>query len=182
MEEQKTESCETAASFPSAQTTFIGSLSTWLLLEAFMLGKTAPFKKWKHYKTYRNAFLAFSVIVGLSRYYLNYQTIDEVISGFLIGTMIAMAYFFFLFISVFSGDREAYRKSLVAKVWKKLNLSDNYTNFKQQEQRLAMQQLKELEKKAEMITKLKSELKSQRDELTRRVNILQSQRCQNNFQ
>jgi len=43
-----------------------------------MLGKTAPFKKWKHYKTYRNAFLAFSVIVGLSRYYLNYQTIDEV--------------------------------------------------------------------------------------------------------
>ncbi len=107
---------------------------------------------------------------------------SKVISGILIGTMIALAYFFFLYISVFSADREAHQKSVIAKVWKKLNLSDNYTNFKQQEQKLAMQQLKELEKKAEMITKLKSELKTQRDELTKRVNILQSQRGQNNFQ
>ena len=89
------------------------------------------------------------------------------------GGISAMGYFMFLLITTVYQSYEGYRKSMFGRLWKQLNLKDNFTEFQQEEDRRARVQLKELQKKSVMMTDLKNKLKAQRDELKRRVSYLQ---------
>jgi membrane-associated phospholipid phosphatase len=115
--------CSTSFGLPSNHSSFGAALSTWLLLEWFVLDRNAPFKSWRYYKLLRNSFLVFAPFIAVSRHHLNYHTPGQIVAGSMIGFISASSVFALMYYTVIV--RYDYTKSPLYKIWTFLKFQDN---------------------------------------------------------
>jgi len=119
--------CSPSFGFPSGHSAFASSMLTWFLLEHFFLHEKSPFKGWRFYTWTRNAFIVFSPLIPISRYYLNYHTIPQICTGLALGVVISAGMFFFVYKRIVQVEYHIYASSYVVRVWKVLRITDNFS-------------------------------------------------------
>jgi membrane-associated phospholipid phosphatase len=125
--------CSSSFGFPSSHSGFTASMTTWLILEAVVFHEKVPFKTSKFYAMMRNGWIAFAPIIPVSRYFLNYHSIEQIVSGFIVGFLCTIIYFGIAMGSFLRNDYGKYYVSIVVKRWKKYNFEDNLVNYQIQE-------------------------------------------------
>jgi len=88
--------CSKSFGFPSGHASFASFFLTWLIFETLYISEHATFKKSKHYLPLRNIGLICCPLVPISRWFLNYHTVEQIICGSLIGFSVASACFYYL--------------------------------------------------------------------------------------
>jgi membrane-associated phospholipid phosphatase len=88
--------CSKSFGFPSGHASFASFFLTWLVFETLYISKHATFKKSKHYLPLRNLGLICCPLVPISRWFLNYHTVEQILCGSLIGFSVASACFYYL--------------------------------------------------------------------------------------
>jgi len=113
--------CATSYGLPSGHSAFAACLATWLLLEFIMFHDKVPFKKTKVYLFLRNISILIIPLIPISRYYLNYHTIEQICFGILSGCVFPTV-LFFIKISIIHRDDGKFYSNTVVKALKKLKL------------------------------------------------------------
>jgi len=118
--------CSSSYGYPSSHSGFTSSLAIWLILEAKLIHNKAHFKLAKNYPHMRNAFVCFAPLVPISRYFLNYHSIEQILVGLIAGTMITVPYFFFIH-NLFTqkGNKSVYG-NMIIKTCQRYSFQDNF--------------------------------------------------------
>jgi len=120
--------CSSSYGYPSGHSGFAASLSTWLILEAFLLHEKVPFKSSKLYIVLRNSFVSLAPFIPVSRYFLNYHSVEQICCGILAGFLSSMIYFWVVMTSVVNIQEGKYNGS-VAKIWEKYRFQDDIISY-----------------------------------------------------
>lgn len=115
--------CSIGFGLPSNHSSMVAAISTWLLLEWFLLEKNAPFRSWRFHKLLRNLALLFAPFVAISRHHLNYHTPGQILAGMMVGFCSASSVFAVLYYIIAS--KADYSNTIFAKIWTKLGFTDN---------------------------------------------------------
>jgi len=143
--------CSTSFGYPSGHSGFTASLATWLILEAIMFHDQVPFKSWKFYSMFRNSLIVFAPFIPISRYFLNYHSIEQICYGLMTGFLCTVVYFGIVMSTLMHQGNGRLYKSVVFKVSKKYRFQDNFVNYKTIEERIeekiseCVQRVKEIE-------------------------------------
>jgi len=118
--------CSTTYGYPSSHSGFTASLTVWLILEARLIHEKAHFKSGWAYTHMRNTFFCLAPLVPISRYFLNYHSIEQIIVGLIVGTMVTVPYFFMMNrILSQKGNRGVYG-NMIVKTWQRFSFQDNF--------------------------------------------------------
>jgi len=119
--------CSTTYGYPSSHSGFTASLALWLILEAFIIHEKAHFKSSRAYTHMRNAFVLLAPLIPVSRYHLNYHSIEQICCGLLVG-LVCTATYFAMVNSVLShkGKNALYGKMIV-RTWQRYSFEDNFS-------------------------------------------------------
>jgi len=145
--------CSTSFGYPSGHSGFTASLATWLLLEAIMFHEQVPFKSGKFYSMFRNTLIVFAPAIPVSRYFLNYHSIEQICYGLMTGFLCTLVYFGIVMSTLMHQGNGKLYKSVVFKVTKKYRFQDNFVKYKEIEKKLeeeiseCAKQVKEIEDK-----------------------------------
>jgi len=128
--------CSTTFGYPSSHSGFAASLTTWLVLEMFLLHKKMHFKSCKFYSLLRNSFIVFAPLIPISRYFLNYHSLEQIMCGLLAGFTCTMLFFWIVKKTLLHGNSHRYNSSLVVKTWNKYSFHDNFGTYHASEKAL----------------------------------------------
>jgi len=150
--------CSSSYGFPSNHSGFAAALLTWLLLEIFFLHKTSPFKGCKHYPYTRNLLFVFIPLVPFSRYFLNYHSIPQILTGFAAGIVISAVIFYFVYKKVVQVEYHQYLTCYVVRFWKIAKFKDNFTLYEIRERKISaaaqdMEEGKAIELSVDVVSK-----------------------------
>lgn len=139
--------CSTSFGYPSGHSGFAAALATWLLLEAVMFHDQVPFKSGKFYSKFRNSLWFFAPFIPVSRYFLNYHSIEQICYGMMTGFICTLVYFGIVMSTLMHQGNGKLYKSVVFKVSKKYKFQDNFVNYKAIEEEISecVKQVKEIE-------------------------------------
>ena len=142
-----------------------GALTMWLLLETFGLPKQALFKADPVAAKIKVAYLLFAPFIISSRAYLNYNTAEQVILGYLFGSLNGTVVFVFVRNSTLIVDQlRAGLNPLWAKIGLKNNLSSAALERATLQDKINIALLKH---KYEPIKQAKEELRQSYENLTK---------------
>lgn len=91
-----------------------------------MLHDQAPFKREKFYGILRNSMILFAPFIAMSRYFLNYNSDEQIYTGLIVGFVCAFVWFRVV-MRALKKNGELY-KAEVLKMSKKFQLQDNFVN------------------------------------------------------
>jgi len=118
--------CSTSYGYPSSHSGFTASLALWLILEARLVHAKAHFKSCWTYTHMRNGFVLFAPLIPVSRYFLNYHSLEQICCGLIVGSMVTIPYFIMMHnLLSQKGNRNIYSVMLV-KTWQKYSFQDNF--------------------------------------------------------
>lgn len=118
--------CSTTYGYPSSHSGFTASLAVWLILEAKLLHDKAHFKSSWDYAHMRNAFVSLAPLIPISRYFLNYHSLEQIAVGLIVGTMVTVPYFIVMTnILSHNGSRSVYGKMFL-KTLKRYSFEENF--------------------------------------------------------
>jgi len=118
--------CSTTYGYPSSHSGFTASLAVWLILEAILIHEKAHFKSAKTYAHMRNAFVCFAPLIPISRYFLNYHSLEQIVVGIIVGTMVTVPYFIMMNNMLSSkGNKSMYGKMII-RTWQRYSFHDNF--------------------------------------------------------
>jgi len=120
--------CSTTFGYPSSHSGFAASMATWLILETFFMHRNLHFKTSKFYTLSRNGFIVFAPLIPVSRYFLNYHSLEQILCGLLAGFVCTMVYFLIVKTTLLHGNTHKYHGSLIVKTWKKYKFHDNFAH------------------------------------------------------
>mgnify|MGYP001028432216 CR=1 FL=1 len=122
--------CATSFGYPSGHSGWTFSLATWFILEAYVLHEKVSFKSDKFYNLVRYSFFVFVPLIPISRYYLNYHSVEQIMFGFVNGVACALIYFVIV-MSVMIRPEDKNYKSI--RLWKKIEVEDNFVLYHHEE-------------------------------------------------
>lgn len=85
--------CSNSYGNPSEYSGFAAALATWLLLEVVILNDQVTFKREKSYGMLRNSMVLFAPFIAMSRYFLNYNSSEQIYNGLVMGLACALLWF-----------------------------------------------------------------------------------------
>jgi len=165
--------CASSSGYPSSHASFISTMYTWLVLEWIFLDKNAPFKLWKYYAFWRNIFFVYAPLVPISRSYLNYHTLEQIIVGLGSGVAFAIIFFIYVHFSVVKAKNPA--QSPLGRFWKSIDFFDNLAFRKNDPELVA--QIQELEQKYNFIHSVKTDLLQQKELLSQRLAKMENKKA-----
>jgi len=115
--------CSSSFGFPSGHSGFASAMATWFILEIIFFSQNAAFKQGKFYSYSRNIFIILAPLIPISRYFLNYHTVEQIVCGLLTGVFSTV---FFFGICFGFGTKEY--ESILAKFFSKYRNQDKYLN------------------------------------------------------
>jgi len=115
--------CSTNFGLPSNHSSMVAAISTWLVLEWFLLEQNAPFRSWRFHKILRNLALLFTPFVLISRHHLNYHTSGQILAGVMVGFCSASSVFAVLYYTI--ATKADYSNTFLATIWTKFGFRDN---------------------------------------------------------
>jgi len=121
--------CSTTFGYPSSHSGFTASMATWLILESFLVHSKVPFKSSKFYGMMRNGFIGFAPLIPVSRYFLNYHSIEQIFCGLFVGFMCTIVYFGLVKVALQCGDNGKSYGHIVVKAWKRYKFHDNFITY-----------------------------------------------------
>jgi len=116
--------CSTSYGFPSGHSAQSTCWLIWLLFEWILFHDKVPFKSWKPHSFLRIFALVIVPFTPISRYYLNYHTIKQIMFGLLVGVICAGIIFYAMLVMIYK-DEGKFWNSYVVFILKKIKGKDN---------------------------------------------------------
>jgi len=121
-------SCATSYGLPSGHSGFASGLATWLILEMILLHDKVPFKKGTGYKLMTWAYLVIAPFIPISRVYLNYHSVKQIIWGTITGIVMYTA-FFYMMLWIVQKDEGRFWSSLTRRLRHNKIMEENILGF-----------------------------------------------------
>ena len=99
-ESRPADSCTGGYGLPSGHSGFAIGLAMWLVLEMVLLHDKVPFKKGKGYKLMTILYLMVAPVISISRVYLHYHSMKQILWGAVTGIVIYSAWFLVMLVIV----------------------------------------------------------------------------------
>lgn len=119
-------SCSTSNGFPSRLSTVNGSLTMWFLFEMIFFPKHCMFKTWFGWCIPGSVYILNSFVSLASRTVLLYNTGEQVLGGYVLGSVIGT--FVFVFVSRTTMGAMRLKEGLYP-LWIKLGLKNNLSEY-----------------------------------------------------
>jgi len=120
--------CSHSYGLPSGHSSFASFLATWLILEWVMFHDKVPFRKSKFNLVFRVIGLIVCPFIPISRYFLNYHSVKQILYGTLDGFVLAILYFTLVVALLYKDEGRfwGYKvTNLLQKVWFRDNFIDH---------------------------------------------------------
>jgi len=170
--------CADSFGYPSSHSSFASTLFGWLILEMIFLRENASFRSWKYYRFWRDAFLIYAPSIPYSRDHLNYHSIEQIVVGTFSGFVFASVFFFYIYFFVIHAKDSM--QSPLTRLWERYEFTDNLGCKEKEKEKennpQIMENIKELQKKYNLIHSVKNDLLKQKETLVQRLDKLQSQK------
>ena len=93
-------SCAGGYGLPSGHSGFAMGLAAWLVLEMVLLHDRVPFKKGFGYKLMTFSYLIMAPLIPISRVFLHYHSVKQIIWGSVVGIVLYSVFFYMMLVIV----------------------------------------------------------------------------------
>jgi len=121
--------CSNSFGYPSGHSGWTAALATWLILESFLLQRKASFKFSKSYSLFRNSFIFVAPLIPISRLFLNYHSVEQILTGLLNGFTGSIIYFAIVLFIMIRLKQVKVPTSISFKLWKEIKFENNFMNY-----------------------------------------------------
>jgi len=131
--------CSISYGMPSGHSAFTASWTLLLVLEWLLYHNKVPFKTGRFHGVVRTFGIIVMPLVPISRHYLNYHTIEQILCGLLTGLVVTSMYFYTM-MAFMHRDNGKIWGTKVTKIFKRLKVKDNIVLFGAQIEEMMMNQ------------------------------------------
>jgi len=124
--------CSLSYGMPSGHSSFASFWATWLILEWVVFHEKVPFRKSKFDLPLRVLGILFSPLIPISRHFLNYHTVKQILYGLLDGAVLAILYFVVILALLYKDEGRFWGHKVsgfLKKIWFKDNLIGHETTI-----------------------------------------------------
>jgi len=120
--------CASSYGLPSGHSAFASAFVTWLILEWVMFHEKVPFKTGRFHVALRTFAIFLSPIIPISRWFLNYHTLKQILLGTLTGFLCAIIHFTIIVALLHRCEGKFWSTKMII-FFNKMKLRDNFLIF-----------------------------------------------------